>query len=127
MLDNFEDVLKIELDDDDDDFPNALNTLNQTFIRSESPVNLNGTTNLFRSNINAIKQPAFIGTHNQLPMVQIEPPCAKHWMEEIVDFSKIVAQQTQIVLNRIKIDFLRSGMKFDSDFRDHFLLIANNR
>lgn len=126
-MDNFLDVVKIELDDDDDDDLANVCNFDQTFIRSESPVNLNETTNLFRSNGNLNQQKIFIENHHQLPMVQMKVTNGKHWMEEIVDFSNIIARQTQIVLNRIKIDFMRSGMKFNSDFRNHFLYIANNR
>lgn len=51
----------------------------------------------------------------------------KDWLEEIIDFTSMLTRRMQYTLGRIKIDFMRTGMKFDADFRDHFLYIANNR
>lgn len=58
---------------------------------------------------------------------KIDATYAKDWLEEINDFTSNLSRQAQATLGRIKIDFLRSGKKFDTDFRDHFLFIANNR
>lgn len=54
-------------------------------------------------------------------------PLAKDWLEEVIDFTSNLSRQMQATLGRIKVDFLRRGMQFDADFRDHFLFIVNNR
>lgn len=52
---------------------------------------------------------------------------AKDWLDEIFDFTSILSRRMQYTLGRIKLDFMKKDLKFDADFRDHFLFIVNNR
>lgn len=51
----------------------------------------------------------------------------KHWQDELMDFSTQIARQAHFTLSRIANHFRVNGMKFDADFRNHFLYISNNR
>lgn len=120
MLGNVPDIFKIEIDDDDED-------VNQTFIRSDSPINLNAMVNLRRPSINVANGQAPVQNRISLPMVRIADGNVKDWLEEMIDFSNAITRQMNDTLSRIHLDFMQSGMKFDNDFRDHFFYIVNNR
>lgn len=58
---------------------------------------------------------------------QSKPLPGKHWTEEFMNFSTHVVRLANITLNRVKEDFVQSGMQFDSEVRNHFLYVANSR
>lgn len=103
-----------------------------TIFRQGSPVNLIGnvqdmttlTTNTsdFRSH-----ESTQMPVRNVLTSTRRDVMPIKSWLDELLDFSSKVTRQAQQSLNHIQMDFRRNGMKFDSDFRNHFLYIANNR
>lgn len=51
----------------------------------------------------------------------------KHWQEELMEFSTQITRQAHFTLARIANYFYTNGMKFDANFRNHFLYISNNR
>lgn len=51
----------------------------------------------------------------------------KHWQDELLDFSTQITRHAHFTLDRITNYFRMSGMKFDANFRNHFLYTANNR
>lgn len=101
MVDNLDIPLKFE------DFEADL--MYQTFYIG-SEVNIHENSNLPRSFITRVRY--------------AEP---KNWVDELSEFSSDITQQTHITLDRIKMVFHKNGMKFDADFRNHFLYTANNR
>lgn len=54
-------------------------------------------------------------------------PSMKYWQDELIDFSAHITRQAHFTLGRIAIHFSGTGMKFDANFRNHFLYIAHNR
>lgn len=54
-------------------------------------------------------------------------PESKTWKNELMEFSTRISQQANASLDRINEDFIKTGQKFDAEFRNHFLYIANNR
>lgn len=52
---------------------------------------------------------------------------ARDWSDEMLSFSATLSRQSQFTLHRIKNHFKQTGTKFDADFRNHFLYVANNR
>lgn len=56
-----------------------------------------------------------------------EGPLVKHWQDELMEFSTQIARQAHFTLARIANYFRANGMKFDTNFRNHFLYISNNR
>ena len=54
-------------------------------------------------------------------------PIIKHWQDELMDFSTQLTRHAHLTLTRIENYFRANGMKFDTNFRNHFLYIANNR
>lgn len=54
-------------------------------------------------------------------------PQVKHWQDELMDFSTQITRQAHFTLARIANYFRTNGMKFDANFRNHFLCISNNR
>lgn len=114
-------MVTIDLVDDCDDF-----------VRTDTPKQYNGPKNCHKPNVDrksvSLKmenEQKSLEKHSGLVIARVEG--AKGWLEEMIDFSATLARQTQSTLGHIKSDFLQSGMKFDADFRDHFLYIANNR
>lgn len=55
------------------------------------------------------------------------PTTMLHWQDELMEFSNQLTRQSHVTLSRIANHFRANGMKFDADFRNHFLYIANNR
>lgn len=43
------------------------------------------------------------------------------WMDLITEMIWIIERETKFTLRGIHDDFKRSGLSFDSEFRDHFL------
>lgn len=120
MLGNAQEILKIEIDDDDD-------FLNHTFTHDDSPVEDNEEDNIHLPAINLSNVQVPVENNSSLPMVRIADGNVKDWLEEMIEFSNAITRQMSDTLNRIHLDFMRSGMKFDNDFRDHFFYIVNNR
>lgn len=54
-------------------------------------------------------------------------PQVNHWQDELMDFSTQITRQAHFTLARIANYFRTNGMKFDANFRNHFLYISNNR
>lgn len=96
-----------------------------TYFRQGSPVNLHANVRETLTGIN--REMESIQSRNVHSSTRRDQVPENSWIDELLDFSSIVSRQTQSCLNRIKCDFKRSGMKFDADFRNHFLYIANNR
>lgn len=124
MLDDFGDIdIKLE------HFDPVLDEMGeiQSFIRSNSPVNLNETSNFQTSMISSSSGQTYCQRRDDYAITSTNKTTQKNWMEEVLDFSSNLSRQAQITLGRIMTDFKKNGIKFDSDFRDHFLYIANNR
>lgn len=51
----------------------------------------------------------------------------KHWQDELMEFSTQITRQAHHTLSQIANYFRANGMKFDTNFRNHFLYISNNR
>lgn len=99
----------------------------ESFFRNDGEVNLNETisgTQLLVP-VNELQPAVQKQTNNTVAIVN--QMNTKNWLDEILDYSSNIARQTQSTLDRIKKDFVRNGLKFDADFRSHFLYIANNR
>lgn len=64
---------------------------------------------------------------SSIPMQSKRIPLMKHWQDELLEFSTQITWQAQSTLSRIAIYFRANGMKFDTDFRNHFSYISNNR
>lgn len=54
-------------------------------------------------------------------------PKTNHWQDELMAFSTQITRDAQNTLMRIANHFRVNGMKFDTNFRNHFLYITNNR
>lgn len=114
-----------------DDLPIKLEEIDpdiecQSFFRTGSEVNLNELANLPRS-ILGMNGHSIVQNQINNPVGRIEKESPKSWIDELLEYSSNIALQTQVSLGRIKNDFLKNGLKFDADFRNHFLYIANNR
>lgn len=121
MMDNLPEIeLKTEDLDQDDESEGFV-------ISGNGHAHLNGTTRLPRPLLMSNQQQTNHQNRTRFPVGRVEQTNSKDWLEETIEFSSMLARQTQATLGRIKTDFLQSGMKFDADFRDHFLYIANNR
>lgn len=61
------------------------------------------------------------------PTASERAPTMKYWQDELMEFSVHVTRQVHFTLDRIAYHFRSVGTKFDTNFRNHFLYIANNR
>lgn len=116
---DYSQIVSIDLVDDDNEFDT-----------SAIPTQYNGMANFHKPTTIVNSKSTILNTedkqnHSGLVIARVEG--GKGWLEEMIEFSSTIARQTQTTLERIKTDFRHSGMKFDTNFRDHFLYIANNR
>lgn len=116
-MDDFSDI-KFELDPDIE---------SQLFYRSDSETNLNDAARFNRAMMSMNEQKSAIQNRINNSIAHNGQANTNDWTDELLDYSSNIARQTQDSLGRIKNHFLKNGMKFDTDFRNHFLYIVNNR
>lgn len=64
---------------------------------------------------------------SSFPIQSERMPKIKHWQDELMEFSTQLTRQAHFTLAKIASHFRSNGTKFDTNFRNHFLYIANNR
>ncbi|XP_055301705.1 uncharacterized protein LOC129568157 [Sitodiplosis mosellana] len=127
MIDDLEFQIKLE------DMEMDPNLECQSFF-SGSEVNLNELTNFHQPLIGMNRRKSVVPNQTNVASVQTNTSVAqidqenqKGWLDELFEYSSNIARQTQTTLGRIKNDFMKSGLKFDANFRNHFLYLSNNR
>lgn len=97
----------------------------QTFIARGGPVDLH--SNGRRLIVQHQEPSGSSSSQNGQAIARSNGSAARDWINEMLDFSSILSRQTQATLKRITNHFKQNGSKFNADFRNHFLYVANNR
>lgn len=99
----------------------------EKLITTEAPTNHNTALNM--QSVLSISQQRLEqeNCHNLTIFDYSTNERTKAWMDDMLEFTSNLARQIQDVLELIKSDFVKKNMKFNTDFRNHFLYCINNR